>query len=177
MLYEQQYYFNIIGVDGNKLKIVNHPEVTKQIPINMKINHLQPLHEEDEEDDDEDFEMDNNRNDNNNNKHNINDNNKMGQATQRTKLYEKEILEIDIPQAFSHFTYRTTQRTELVCDLQGVLSCDYINNIPFFELTDPCIHSDRKRYGRTDRFQFGVNDFFKSHNCNAVCKILGISYK
>merc|ERR1712203_573358 len=30
------------------------------------------------------------------------------------------ILDSDIPQAFSHFTYRHTNRKCLVCDLQGV---------------------------------------------------------
>jgi len=42
----------------------------------------------------------------------------------------------DIPQAFSHFTYRYTKRKLLVCDLQGVLS----GTSPLLELTDPVIH-------------------------------------
>ncbi|KAJ1482862.1 hypothetical protein T484DRAFT_1802619 [Baffinella frigidus] len=48
------------------------------------------------------------------------------------------IRDIDIPQAFSHFTYIYTKRKKLVCDLQGVLNeaC----TPPLFELTDPVIH-------------------------------------
>ena len=79
----------------------------------------------------------------------------------------------DIPQAFSHFTYRFTKRKLLVCDLQGVLS----TSPPLFELTDPVIHfmSHRKKknvFGRTDRGYKGKNDFFKTHKCSPLCRML-----
>ena len=35
---------------------------------------------------------------------------------------DKAIDVADIPQAFSHFTYRITDEKKLVCDLQGVLT-------------------------------------------------------
>ena len=47
-------------------------------------------------------------------------------------------LQRDIPQAFSCFTYRHTNRRMLVCDLQGVL--DTSRSPTVFELTDPVIH-------------------------------------
>ncbi|CAM9916247.1 unnamed protein product, partial [Heterosigma akashiwo] len=80
----------------------------------------------------------------------------------------------DIPQAFSHFTYRYTQRRLLVCDLQGVLST---TSPPWFEFTDPVIHfmSHRKKkhvFGRTDRGWKGKNDFFSTHQCGPLCRMM-----
>lgn len=86
-----------------------------------------------------------------------------------------EIINIDdIPQAFSHFTYRYTGRRVLVCDLQGVLS----ESPPLFELTDPVIHfkSHRrprgKKFGRTDHGRDGIIDFFRTHECSPLCRML-----
>lgn len=77
----------------------------------------------------------------------------------------------DIPQAYSHFTYLASNRRFLVCDLQGVLNTDVVP--PVFELTDPAIHysqmTDRKDYGRTDRGEEGIQDFFKTHVCSNLC--------
>ena len=86
---------------------------------------------------------------------------------------ESNILECDIPQAFTHFTHITSQRTQMICDIQGVLSV--IDGFPVFELTDPCIHSIKGQYGRTDKGQKGFNDFFRTHKCNPVCKLLKIN--
>jgi hypothetical protein len=86
---------------------------------------------------------------------------------------ERSILEPDIPQAFSHFTHCYTRRDELVCDLQGELTM-FHGNLAFL-LTDPCIHRcGRRKYGRTDMGRKGVGDFFATHQCNPVCKLLGI---
>ena len=86
-----------------------------------------------------------------------------------------EIINIDdIPQAFSHFTYRYTGRRVLVCDLQGVLS----ESPPLFELTDPVIRfkshrSPRgKKFGRTDHGRDGIIDFFRTHECGPLCRML-----
>jgi hypothetical protein len=80
----------------------------------------------------------------------------------------------DIPQAFSHFSYIFSKRKFLVCDLQGVLSTD--SHEPLYELTDPVIHytemTDRADYGRTDRGQQGIDDFFKTHKCSNLCHIM-----
>ncbi|KAJ3288812.1 hypothetical protein HDU79_004566 [Rhizoclosmatium sp. JEL0117] len=84
----------------------------------------------------------------------------------------------DFPQAFSHWTYRNSNREFLVCDLQGVL--DTTVYPPVFEFTDPAIHSSsskkrsERKFGRTDRGKFGIIDFFKTHQCNDVCRLLGL---
>jgi hypothetical protein len=79
----------------------------------------------------------------------------------------------DILQAFSHFTHQHTRRKMLVCDLQGVL--DDNCTPPIFELTDPAIHyrsgSGRANvYGRTDKGERGILDFFKTHQCSELCR-------
>ena len=69
---------------------------------------------------------------------------------------EKRVLEGDIPQAFTHFSYKRTNRKEMVCDIQGELNV--VQTPPIFELTDPCIHCTvRRKYGRTDKGEYGVN--------------------
>lgn len=90
-----------------------------------------------------------------------------------TEEAEEIIDHLDIPQAFSHFTYRYTKRKLLVCDLQGVLS----SSPPLFELTDPVIHFRSNRgkrgfFGRTDLGRKGINDFFRSHKCGPLCRML-----
>jgi hypothetical protein len=85
------------------------------------------------------------------------------------------INDADIPQAFSHFTYRYTKRTQLVCDLQGVFDSAVVP--PTFKFTDPVIHytssSGKKNvFGRTDRGKNGTHDFFKTHKCSELCRML-----
>jgi hypothetical protein len=85
------------------------------------------------------------------------------------------IHDADIPQAFSHFTYYRKKRKMLVCDLQGVLTRSALKSK--FELTDPVIHyrSSKGRkcvFGRTDRGADGVDDFFKSHVCSELCRMM-----
>ena len=87
----------------------------------------------------------------------------------------------DYPQAFSHYSYRCTNRKMIVCDLQGVL--DVKKRPPVYELTDPVIHYSSKkeggrggrRFGRTDLGESGVNMFFTTHQCNELCKLLGLN--
>lgn len=84
-------------------------------------------------------------------------------------------------QAFSHFSYRTTHRKMLVCDLQGVQSTSAAgeDRAGVFELTDPVIHyrskSRNQVYGKTDLGKKGVQRFFQTHQCNEVCRLLGLS--
>lgn len=86
----------------------------------------------------------------------------------------------DFLQAFSHFSYWSSERRMLVCDLQGVLSehaspqgiCAGV-----FELTDPVIHykstSGRQQvFGNTDLGKRGMRKFFETHDCNDVCLLL-----
>ena len=97
----------------------------------------------------------------------------LGCSPEVAALLER-VLEQDVPQAFSHFTYIYTQRDMLVCDLQGELKI--VGGFPTFELTDPCIHCvNRRRFGRTDHGMNGVNTFFQTHHCNSVCKVLSIA--
>ena len=79
----------------------------------------------------------------------------------------------DVPQAFSHYTYHASNRTRLVCDIQGVFQSSQ------FKLVDPVIHSnegEKAKFGRTDRGQQGMDDFFKSHTCNGLCKLLHLPH-
>jgi hypothetical protein len=79
------------------------------------------------------------------------------------------ILDDDIPQAFSHYSYVYSKHDRLVCDIQGVLH----HNPPLFELTDPAIHSEEKgQFGKTDFGGKGMQEFFKTHECNPLCKVL-----
>lgn len=81
-----------------------------------------------------------------------------------------QIIDEDVPQAFSHWTYQYTRREKLVCDLQGVLTSR-------FELTDPAIHSkEGKRFGLTDKGKKGMRDFFETHKCNPLCKALRLKH-
>ncbi|CAN0552922.1 unnamed protein product, partial [Ectocarpus sp. 12 AP-2014] len=85
-------------------------------------------------------------------------------------------------QAFSHFSYRKSRRKMLVCDLQGVQSTSTIHEdrAGVFELTDPVIHyrstsGRRQVYGRTDLGKRGMRKFFGTHQCNDVCRLLGLA--
>ena len=75
--------------------------------------------------------------------------------------------QLELPQAFSHFTHEATGGEEMVVDIQGTASsCCY---------TDPQLHSSDCRYGRADRGAKGFADFFASHRCNSVCRRLALS--
>lgn len=83
----------------------------------------------------------------------------------------------DVLQAFSHWTHHITKGHLLVVDLQGVQRADgYI-------LTDPAIHTgdvvaiDKDgdyyvRFGNTNLGEEGMKEFFASHKCNSICKML-----
>ncbi|CAB9528800.1 myosin heavy chain kinase [Seminavis robusta] len=106
----------------------------------------------------------------------------------------------DVLQAFSCFTYKVASRRRyLVCDLQGTF--EEGGNSPLYRLTDPAIHTSAlaqeeirqkfhadtgsdanngsrigttlRRFGRTDRGQDGIDDFFRTHQCSKLCKMLG----
>ena len=85
---------------------------------------------------------------------------------------------MEIPQAFSHFTYVHTHCKMLVCDLQGVLDK---NTQPFrFQLTDPVIHYSSLKgrtsvHGRTDHGAQGIKMFFDTHRCWTLCRLLDLT--
>eukprot|EP00966_Prymnesium_polylepis_P177151 4103151-Prymnesium_polylepis.1 len=76
----------------------------------------------------------------------------------------------EVPQSFSHFTYEASQGKQLVCDIQGVW-----NSEDGYVLTDPVVHSmnDGKRRGATDSGLSGMQKFFHTHRCGALCRQLG----
>jgi len=67
--------------------------------------------------------------------------------------------------AFSHFTYYLTEGKYMVTDLQGV------DNL----LTDPVVHSFDKHFkNQGDLGQRGMLGFFRYHECNKYCELLGL---
>jgi hypothetical protein len=89
-----------------------------------------------------------------------------------------------IPQTFSHFTYERSKKQLMVVDLQGVLQTKPDGNLEYV-LTDPAIHKRRRKkrtnklqnwtFGRTDRGESGMRQFFETHQCNDACRILGLT--
>ena len=71
---------------------------------------------------------------------------------------------IEVMQALSHYSYHVSQRTVLICDLQGGSYKDG------FIITDPVIMSNTSgEYGPTDLGQEGISTFFGRHKCNKFC--------
>ncbi|MES1909881.1 MAG: hypothetical protein MHM6MM_002568 [Cercozoa sp. M6MM] len=67
------------------------------------------------------------------------------------------------PQAFSHFSYESSGRALLICDVQGVSDL----------YTDPQIHSrDGEGFGKGNMGLRGFERFVMSHKCNAICAYL-----
>lgn len=65
----------------------------------------------------------------------------------------------------------------LCCD--GVTCClrlDLKKNHPVFEMTDPAIHykerTSRDDFGRTDLGVNGIEDFFRTHVCSDLCRMV-----
>lgn len=160
---------NAGGVDGIRRENLRAAEFAPAVfadpskgLLGKKVEAFEEGDEEEEEDEEEDGEEDIQRKD------------LRPIASELVRQLEGKVLEVDVPQAFSHFTHRHTKRTMLVCDLQGELKVE--EGVPVFKLTDPCIHSNKpgKGYGKTDKGLKGMHDFFKTHHCNAVCRLLDI---
>ena len=154
-----KYNNNAGGVDGNaqqnaKAFEIPHPQVDLKAAPAKKLRVINEEEEEDEEDSD-------------------------GEAdapltallaSDQNMALQSKVFDGDIPQAFTHWTYIYTHREMMVCDLQGQLNME-----GYFELTDPCIHSQTHNFGRTDLGAKGVELFFNSHQCNHLCKIISIA--
>eukprot|EP00418_Pyrodinium_bahamense_P039294 CAMPEP_0179202808 /NCGR_PEP_ID=MMETSP0796-20121207/101045_1 /TAXON_ID=73915 /ORGANISM="Pyrodinium bahamense, Strain pbaha01" /LENGTH=423 /DNA_ID=CAMNT_0020907579 /DNA_START=165 /DNA_END=1436 /DNA_ORIENTATION=- len=84
----------------------------------------------------------------------------------------------EIPNALSHWTWATQQK--LLCDLQGYQGKPpgpkYLGSRYYYLFTDPAIMSADKRYGVTDLGMQGVENWFSVHECNAICKALGVAH-
>jgi len=69
------------------------------------------------------------------------------------------------PQAFSHYTYHHTQGQIMVVDMQGVGDL----------YTDPQVHTiTGQGYGLGNWGREGMATFFATHQCNSVCRYLGL---
>ena len=81
----------------------------------------------------------------------------------------------DIPQCFSHFSYVYSKEKSLICDLQGTW-----NDRDGYYFTDPAMHHNSKhegkkhKHGASDHGTTGIQKFFESHSCNALCRRLGL---
>jgi hypothetical protein len=76
--------------------------------------------------------------------------------------------ERNTPQAFSHFSWWHSNGQYIVVDVQGVGDV----------YTDPQVHSaDGKGFGKGNVGKEGIDQFFTTHKCNSVCKILGLTDK
>ena len=100
------------------------------------------------------------------------------QAVQATRFRPS-----DFPQAFSHFSFVASGHRLLVCDIQGVFTHAEDGQPPLFELTDPVILRNKEYVetggGGTGRraengADKGIEEFFKLHKCNDVCRRLGL---
>ena len=78
---------------------------------------------------------------------------------------------LDVPAALSHFSYSVSQGRKLLCDIQGTW-----NALDGYTLTDPVMHTlSKRRNGSTDKGEEGMNRFFATHECNGLCRRLGLN--
>ena len=56
----------------------------------------------------------------------------------------------------------------VVVDLQG------IERKSEYGLTDPCINCKEPRFGNTNMGEVGIQQFFRTHKCNDICKHMGL---
>jgi len=87
-------------------------------------------------------------------------------------VLRKEGVEHGIVQTFSHWSYTHSGGELMIVDCQGV----YHSPTNTFKLTDPAVHcKDVLRFGGTNLGKDGFIRFFKSHECNAHCRKLGLT--
>jgi hypothetical protein len=86
------------------------------------------------------------------------------------------------PPAFSHYTYEKGNRKLMVTDLRGVYE-EHEDGTSRYVFTDPVIHHKKRgtkkqlvqwTFGRPDRGEMGMKAFFDTHECNEVCRLLGL---
>jgi hypothetical protein len=68
-----------------------------------------------------------------------------------------------VAQALSHYSYHTSDGTELLCDLQG----GKIGNS--YVLSDVVMMSTSKKYGNTDLGPTGIENWLHHHRCTQFC--------
>ena len=78
-------------------------------------------------------------------------------------------------QSFSHFTYNISKGKYMIVDIQGAaVSFDDLTD-RYYQLTDPCVHSESRTFGEGDWGERGMTLFFEKHQCNQLCKHLELS--
>lgn len=76
-----------------------------------------------------------------------------------------EKIDLDIAQAFSHFSFDKSNQTLLICDIQGVEN----------SYTDPQIHTQNgEGFGGGNLGMTGIRAFLLRHTCNDVCRQVGL---
>jgi hypothetical protein len=87
--------------------------------------------------------------------------------------------EVELAQAFSHFTYDITRGYMLVCDIQGFQQQH--KGQRYLMLTDPAIHcplvaSHRgvPRFGGTNLQHNGIEAFFRTYKANRYTEALAL---
>jgi len=69
--------------------------------------------------------------------------------------------------SFAHFSYEKSRHKYLVADFQGV----------GLLLTDPAVHSKYGEFSESgDLLHEGIVQFFSHHQCNDLCKALGLKF-
>ena len=78
-----------------------------------------------------------------------------------------------ICQAFSHYTWITSGKQLLVCDLQGKRDGSGVI------LTDPVIHDSVSvlHHGSTNLGEKGIHRFFQLHKCNDICRAMQLEHQ
>ena len=73
-------------------------------------------------------------------------------------------------QAFSHYSWEKSGKRQVICDLQGIKIGD-----TRVALTDPAIHDTNVLcHGNTNLGARGIQQFFRNHECNYLCRALGL---
>ena len=83
--------------------------------------------------------------------------------------------EDDLPrktcQAFSHYTWQRSNKMLVICDLQGMIFGARV------VLTDPVIHHTNVLcHGSTNLGTKGIEQFFRNHKCNDICRAMELKH-
>ena len=74
-------------------------------------------------------------------------------------------------QAFSHYTWEKSGKKLVICDLQGIKFDHRV------VLTDPAIHYTHVLcHGSTNLGKRGIEQFFRVHKCNYVCRAMKLKH-
>lgn len=73
--------------------------------------------------------------------------------------------------ALCHFSYHHSNGEYILSNFKGVKNGpDHEEKPNTFHLTTPSFHSKTRAYGSTDMGETGIQEFFKTHQCSAICK-------